>query len=127
MEYAYISGNCVIKIENCLRDGIYYPLETLYPNEVCKAFQELPPELESRVKPGWMYLDEKFHEPGIGEYISELNQYYFPSDIGVIYGLLQQKEKELQQAITDQDLAMIEAQQTITDLELQGIEGRQIE
>lgn len=127
MEYAYISGNRVIKIENCLRDGIYYPLETLYPNEVCKAFQELPPELEGKVKPGWTYVDETFYEPDVGKYIPELNRYYFPSDIGVIYGLLQQKEKELQQSITDQDLAMIEAQQMITDLELQGIEGRKIE
>lgn len=127
MKYAYIKGTRVLKIEDCLRSGMYCPLETLYPKEVCKAFQDLPPELEGKVKPGWTYVDEKFHEPGIGEYIPELNQYYFPQDIGVIFGLLQQKEKELQQAITDQDLAMIEAQQMITDLELQGIEGRQIE
>lgn len=124
MQYVYLVNGRVIKIENCLRDGKYYSLESLYPKEICKAFMELSAELENKVKPGWMYVNGEFCEPSIGEYIPELNQYYFPEDVGVIYGLLQQKEQELQQAITVQDIAIIEAQQTVTELELLGLERR---
>lgn len=122
MQYAYLANGRVIKIENCLRDRKYYSLETLYPKEICKAFMELPAELESKVKPGWTYVNGEFCEPSIGEYIPELNRYYFPEDVGILYGLLQQQEQELQQAITDQDIAIIEAQQTVTELELLGLE-----
>lgn len=122
MQYAYLANGRVTKIENCLRNGKCYFLESLYPEEICKAFMELSPELESKVKPGWMHINGEFIEPSIGEYIPELNRYYFPEDVGVLYGLLQQKEQELQQAITDQDIAIIEAQQTVTELELLGLE-----
>lgn len=113
-----LRNNRVIKIEDCIRNGEFCPLESLYPEEICKLFIAITPELESRVTAGWVYKNQVFIEPVIGEYITELNQRYFPDNIGVIYGLFSKWYLEAQLSLTEQDLKNLEMGQHATELEL---------
>ena len=67
MKYAFVRNGVIESIEDCVRDGITYPIEQLYHKDILPLFVTIPPEYEGQ----WT-------EPVAGEVDPQTGRMYVP-------------------------------------------------
>ena len=80
MKYAFVRNGVIESIEDCVRDGIAYPIEQLYHKDILPLFVTIPPEYEERCWQGWRYDADtgQWTEPVAGEVDPQTGRMYIP-------------------------------------------------
>ena len=118
MKYAFVRNGVVESVEDCIRNGREYPIETLFHKDILPMFLKIPTEYEQRCWIGWRYdaQSDTWSEPVVGSVDPETGKMYVPK--GMIENELRMILKNAED-ITGVQIELVKSEQGQTEIMLQ--------